>query len=150
VIAEAVLCAALVVYGEARGEPYIGREAVVHVLVNRVKLNKTTICWETFKPGQFAGVEGRSQLPRGHAWADAIAVSRRVIEGGAADFTGGATHFDNIEEFGLPRWAGAKQVTGKWGNHTFFRARPESVYNGTSRAKRVKTIQRLKEGTMRK
>lgn len=124
---EAVFCAALVVFGEARGEPYVGREAVAHVVVNRAKLNGTTVCWETFKPHQFAGVQGRRHIPKGKAWEDAVMAARRVVEGGAADFTGGATHFDNLRAFGTPCWAGAKDRVGRWGNHTFYRARPGRV-----------------------
>jgi N-acetylmuramoyl-L-alanine amidase len=124
VIAEAVLCAALVVYGEARGEPYVGQEAVAHVVLNRARLNKTTVCWEAFKPDQFFGVHTIRELPKGRAWQSAIKAARIVIEGGSADFTNGATHFDNIKAFGKPCWAGAKEVVGKWGNHTFYRARP--------------------------
>jgi N-acetylmuramoyl-L-alanine amidase len=122
-LAEAVFCAALVVYGEARGEPYVGREAVAHVVANRARLNKTTVCWETFKPGQFVAVHKIKKVPRGKVWEDAVATARRVVEGRAADFTGGATHFDNLRAFGLPYWAGSKDVLGKWGRHTFFRAR---------------------------
>lgn len=38
------------------------------------------------------------------------------------DITGGATHYENIEAFGMPRWAKNMKVTAKIGRHTFFKA----------------------------
>ena len=33
----------------------------------------------------------------------------------------GATHFENVEDFGIPVWAKDKKVVARIGNHTFFR-----------------------------
>lgn len=48
-LSEALLCLALNVYFEARGEPIIGQYAVAHVTLNRVKENNSTVCKEVYK-----------------------------------------------------------------------------------------------------
>lgn len=37
------------------------------------------------------------------------------------DVTGGATHYENIEAFGVPKWAKSMQVTCKVKDHTFYK-----------------------------
>jgi len=164
VLAEAVLCMALTVHHEARGEPYIGREAVAHVLHNRAKRYGTGVCWEAFRYKQFSWTLHPSKLkrlPRGPEWEKAIQVSRRVLAG-TADFTGGADHFHLVGLTPLPDWVTPKlEVIGQWGDHIFYRPRPQSVYNGDARTKRPgcslrapscrqKYLQHLKEETMRR
>lgn len=139
VLAEAVLCAALVVYHEARGEPYVGREAAAHVVLNRARNNGTTVCWETFRREQFSWTtypEKLESLPKGKQWKDALTTATRVIKGGAPDFTGGATHFDRI---GLkPCWVDSMKIIAVWGNHIFYRLKPGKVYTTCSRPKKAK------------
>ena len=38
-----------------------------------------------------------------------------------SNLTGGATHWENVEAFGVPYWAEGMQQTSKIKNHTFFR-----------------------------
>lgn len=45
----------------------------------------------------------------------------RVFSENAPDITFGATHFENIEAFGVPYWAKSCVITTKIGNHTFYR-----------------------------
>ncbi len=49
-------------------------------------------------------------------------IARRVFEESTPDSTGGATHFENVERFGIPYWAREMTVTAKIGRHTFFKA----------------------------
>lgn len=43
------------------------------------------------------------------------------LRAGSADVTNGATHYENVEAFGLPYWAKGKQPVAKVGDHTFWR-----------------------------
>lgn len=43
---------------------------------------------------------------------------RRVLDG--SDLTKGATHYENVEAFGVPRWAKKMKITRKLGRHTFY------------------------------
>lgn len=47
-------------------------------------------------------------------------IIREVFEGNGPDITRGATHYENVEKFGLPSWAKNMEITAKIGNHTFF------------------------------
>lgn len=47
--------------------------------------------------------------------------TRAWKESADRDITNGATHFENVEAFGLPRWARDMDTTAKIGAHTFFR-----------------------------
>ena len=40
---------------------------------------------------------------------------------GSVDITNGATHFENVEAFGVPTWAKGAPVVAKIGRHTFWR-----------------------------
>lgn len=50
----ALLCLALNVYHEARGEPILGQKAVATVTVNRAREHGSTVCEEVFRPNQFS------------------------------------------------------------------------------------------------
>jgi len=121
VIAEAVLCLALNVYHEARGEPWDGRVAVALVVRNRAEKNGTSICWEVFRDGQMSwtnDMRNLRTLPAGAAWDQALAVARTVA-GGTIDFTNGATYYHTRDMH--PRWARAMRRVGVWGAHVFYR-----------------------------
>lgn len=47
----------------------------------------------------------------------------RVFQKREPDVTGGATHYENIERYGVPYWAAGMQKTVKIGEHTFYKAR---------------------------
>jgi spore germination cell wall hydrolase CwlJ-like protein len=125
-LAEAALCMALTVYHEAGGEPYVGREAVAHVLHNRAKKYGTSICWEAFRYKQFSWTLYPSKLerlPKGPAWEDSKRVAQRVLSD-TSDFTGGADHFHTVGLTPRPYWVTPKlEVAGQWGDHIFYRPR---------------------------
>ena len=102
--------AILSIVGEAEGEGYIGMLAVAHAIRNR---------------GHLRGVYGRtSKRVLKHlysqssynmamrAWNDSLTTD---------DLTHGATHWDNIGEFGVPNWSDSMTLTIKIGNHTFYK-----------------------------
>lgn len=48
-------------------------------------------------------------------------IVKKVFEEGSPDITGGGTHYEAVEKYGLPRWAKGMVRTVKIGEHTFFR-----------------------------
>jgi spore germination cell wall hydrolase CwlJ-like protein len=144
-LAEALLCLALNVYHEARGEPVEGRKAVALVTRNRAQQNGHGVCWEVFRYKQFSWTllpSKTQRVPAGEEWEEAKRIAGKVLAG-AVDFTGGATHYHTVSIY--PRWAGAMERVGQWGDHVFYRARPRKVYNGGSGiAKRTERINHLK------
>ena len=50
----ALLCLALNVYHEARGESLSGQKAVAAVTINRARENESSVCEEVFRPHQFS------------------------------------------------------------------------------------------------
>jgi hypothetical protein len=48
-------------------------------------------------------------------------IIRQVFEENAQDVTRGATHYENIERYGLPKWAKGMVRTTKIGEHTYFK-----------------------------
>lgn len=136
-IAEALLCLALTVHYEARGEPVEGRIAVALVTRNRAQQSGNGYCWEAFKASQFSWTSDTTKLvrlPKGAEWEESKRVAEYVIRGGT-DFTKGATSFHATSV--LPVWAGAMDRVGQWGSHIFYRARPKPSIMGTSPSKRL-------------
>lgn len=120
-IAEATLCVALVVYHEARGEPWESRMGVALVVRNRARNNNTSYCWETFRYRQFTAIEDRRNrmtIPKGKAWQDALQIARTALNT-SVDFTHGATEYCLTSE---PAWWAPYMIrVGQWGAHTFYR-----------------------------
>jgi len=61
----------------------------------------------------------RKEGPRAEKVAKEIVA--KVFYEGAPDVTHGATHYEAVERYGLPKWAKRMSVTVKIGEHTFFR-----------------------------
>ena len=105
-----------VIITEAGGEPFEGQVGVAEVLRNRG--------WNT---QGFCGLRGH-QLA---ACRDPVLRSRadRAItqaKNGSA-ITKGATHFENIEAFGWPKWSRGMVVTAKIGHHTFMKKKQKTM-----------------------
>lgn len=129
-IIEALVCLALNVYHEARGEPVEGREAVAHVVMNRVAdpVFPDTICRVVMQGGevrryrcQFSWYcDGRSDKPfDDEAWGEAMATAQLVMRGWTTDQTGGALYYHAKSV--RPRWADEFEVTATIGDHIFYR-----------------------------
>lgn len=117
------------IWGEARGEPVSGQEAVACVVINRVRLPRwwgrsvTEVCQ---KPGQFscwnADDPNRGKLDMlSHddpAFATALRIARRALAGVLADPTRGATHYHALAV--SPRWARRHAPSAQIGNHVFY------------------------------
>lgn len=89
----ALLCLALNIHFEARGEPIEGQLAVAHVTINRAKENKTSICHEVFKKGQFSWTRHRYSIPKGPEWENSKKVASLSLK--SSDSVKGATYFFN-------------------------------------------------------
>jgi len=48
-------------------------------------------------------------------------IERTVFKDNGPDITHGATHFEAVEKYGMPKWARGMKVTAKIGEHTFFK-----------------------------
>jgi len=107
------------ILGEAVGEGYRGMYAVACVYRNRIHQGMPLGCVALGRKDldKFVG----KCLPFHHLIAKKVV--RDVFENNAKDITGGATHYDNVEAFGMPSWAKNMQVTCRIGRHTFWKER---------------------------
>lgn len=117
-----LMCLALTVYHEARGEPVEGQNAVAHVVMNRVadKRWSSNVCEVTRQRRQFSWVRRANPLPDDEkAWNTAVVIANAALEGRSMDSTKGATHYHSI--WIMPRWARKMKPTKGIGNHVFYR-----------------------------
>ena len=122
-------CLALNVYFEARGEPFIGKIAVAHVVLNRMRDRRfpASACMVVQQGNdrvrhncQFSWwCDGKSDRPRHRtAWATSLAVAKEVYWGFSEDPTRGALwyHADYVD----PSWNDVFVQTRIIGKHIFY------------------------------
>ena len=98
--------------GEARGEGYAGMLAVAEVLRRRGNTQGMYGCTAKIKDDEMAYMTIKGVIAKAHlAWIDSQYTNT----------TNGATLFENIEKFGLPKWYKCAEKTVKIGNQTFFK-----------------------------
>ena len=102
---------------EARGEGKVGMYAVACVFRNRLNANMNL--GSSLKNKERIRVIIKEEDKQGELIAKEV-VQEVFIDNGE-DITFGATHFENIEQFGIPYWYYDMNKTCKIGNHTFFR-----------------------------
>lgn len=113
--AGAVMCMALTIYHEARGEPIPGQAAVGYVLYRRADFNQDLICHETYRKNQFEWTKKPKKVSM-EELSPYIQLSTRIINGEIKDFSRGADHFHRID---LPNpWKMKPRVTIN--NHVFY------------------------------
>lgn len=129
---DVLLCLALNVYHEARGEPLKGQFAVAQVTMNRANQDPSRVCEEVFRPHQFSWanplttVSAKERvrnadrfMPRDkQAWETAKRVARKTLDGRAPNVVGNADHYH--AESVRPRWAKSMQKVARIGGHTFY------------------------------
>lgn len=129
-------------YGECRGEPLVGQQAVAWVIRNRAEWHPTAWWGDTIgrvcrKHAQFScwseadwNASNLAQMkalrPDDKHYVDLLAVIRSVNDGAVPDVTGGATHY---RVKGTPAtWDAAVQAHGlhptSIGHHDFYRLGP--------------------------
>jgi hypothetical protein len=96
---------------------YEGMYAVACCVRNRLNagMNTGLVALKRGDLDAFVKREGRK--------AELIAkdIIREVFEESGIDVTKGATHYENVEAYGLPKWARSMVKTIKIGQHTFFK-----------------------------
>ena len=126
-----LMCVALAIYFEARGEPDAGQIAVAHVVRNRIEDPRypNNAC-DVVKQGYYWNgnpirnmcqfsfyCDGKPEDPHDEqAWRDALYIVH--LSGLIPDITGGATHYHSIKVF--PEWAYTGQVTTNIHKHVFY------------------------------
>lgn len=123
-----VVCLALNVYHEARGEDLVGQAAVAHVTLNRVADRRypDDICGVvtqgTARACQFSWFcnSNSNRAYDRDSFRRALRVTLDVLTGNLDDPTRGATHFVSTR-ISLPGWARRLRQTATIGGHRFFR-----------------------------
>lgn len=124
-----LMCLALNVYHEARGDSDVGQYAVAHVVMNRVAHEKwpndvCSVVKQGYRKGrtncQFSWYcDGKSDKPyEPEPWAKAILIASEVLSGEATDTTKGATHYH--AHYVNPWWASYLTRTKRIGVHVFY------------------------------
>jgi N-acetylmuramoyl-L-alanine amidase len=121
-IAESILCLALNIYHEARGEGPEGMMAVATVTLNRVAHVDwpDSICEVVYQPAQFSWTAATPQRPgEPEAWATSKAVATDVLLGEATsvlDHTALFYHAVRVR----PAWRHDLRLLGQIGAHRFY------------------------------
>lgn len=99
--------------GEAGNQGLDGMHAVANVIRNRGMSLRGFAAHAKMKSAQdYLATQPQWVIDRARqAWIASL----------DKDITGGATHFENIEAFGMPSWASAMDQTTRIGAHTFFK-----------------------------
>ena len=124
-----IICIAMAVYHEARGEPLEGQYAVAQVVMNRVRDPRypDDACSVVYEGGetrhecQFSFFcDGKSDQPTDYVpWHVAQLIAAAVYEGRAAPVVGGATHYHARRVH--PDWASSGYVVATVNDHIFYR-----------------------------
>ena len=112
-----LLCLALAIYHEARGEPKQGQYAVAEVVLNRSDARNKTVCDVVREPYQFSWTKHKSNfnIPDNDSWDQAKSIASKSLQS-KTNFTDGATFF-NTKRVGV-RFGKSKKVV--IGNHIFY------------------------------
>ena len=125
-----VMCIAMAVYWEARGEPLAGRFAVAEVVINRMHDPRypDDACGVVYDGGETPDecafsfyCDGKSDQPdiTSVSWYSAQRVAQAVYEGRSAPVVGEATHYH--ARWVHPDWASSGHVVATIDNHIFYR-----------------------------
>lgn len=122
------------IYGEARGEPLSGQEAIASVIMNRKTISKKKggywwgnniaeicqkdkqfSCWNLDDPNYRVLLRVDEGNP---IYATCKRIAKRALAGLLSDRTYGATHYHNKQV--CPRWSIGKIPCTEIGNHVFY------------------------------
>lgn len=119
-----LLCIAVAVFLEARGEGPDGMLAVADVIVNRTEDSRwpSDPCRVVQQPHQFAylpfwRVDEIIRQEDDASWSMSLDAAREVLAGDGLHT--GATHFHWVGEH--PYWTKNATLIGRWGDHLFWR-----------------------------
>jgi len=126
-IASTLMCLAMTIFTESRGEPYKGQVAVASVVLNRVEKNHSDVCTEINKTGQFPWAKDKfkkikgsyvllkNAIPTGIYWQKSLDLAKAMIEG-TEEVLPNIIAFDSKKH---PEWKMAKAYV--IGHHYFYR-----------------------------
>lgn len=127
VLSQAVMCMALNIYHESRGEPLLGRMAVASVTMNRADGKVDNICPTVKKPSQFSWYTPKTPLKKylpkkedkSWIWSEVLAT---VYVYGLIPplMPGNLTHYHSTEV--SPNWSKSDKLQKFWkiGGHMFY------------------------------
>lgn len=127
-----LMCLALNVYFEARGEPEAGQHAVAEVTMNRVASRHypATICavvyqknWDTLRK-RYVSAFSWTELdtlptPQGEDWSRAVRIASQVYYRRQEPKLAGVLHYH--ADYVNPSWSRGKIPVARIGNHRFYR-----------------------------
>jgi spore germination cell wall hydrolase CwlJ-like protein len=113
-----LLCLALNIYFEARGEDLDAQLLVAESVINRSIDRNQSICDVVYDDDQYSWTtDGRSDKPRDmEAFAVASSIAQQAIDGD--HLHSGVTHYHEASIH--PHWADDLKVLGRYGNHIFY------------------------------
>lgn len=120
VLTSAIMCMALNIYNEARGEPLHGQYAVAHVTLNRVADPRwpDTVCKVIYQPAQFSWTLERFTIKESRSLDLAIDIATDVLDGDYQTPIECADHYHNHTV--RPSWAQDMRIEAVIGNHIFY------------------------------
>jgi len=118
-----VRCLAAIAYYEARGESKKGQQAVMHVAINRVQRNNSSVCEELVKPYQFSFMNKRKSAPKvSGVWLQkAKKLLLLEMHGYRKDFTKGSLYFVHKDVLHSQAWAQNMKRVMVIGKHVFLK-----------------------------
>lgn len=118
----ALLCLALNVYHEARGEPFAGQVAVAQVTMRRAGYKAERVCEVVMAPRQFSWTGSKKKKPADRAaWGRAVLAAKKALlwaKGVGEDHSRGATHYHARHV--KPRWSHGLAPVATIGGHYFY------------------------------
>ena len=116
----ALLCLALNIYHESRGEPENGQIAVAMVTMNRAQWQPEKICEVVYEHRQFSWTHSQAKPQRMEeaAWRKAKRIAKEVLKGQHDDISDGATHFHAHHI--RPKWSRSFERKMRIGRHIFY------------------------------
>lgn len=117
-----LMCLALNIYHEARGEPFEGQIAVAEVTLQRMEDPRwpATGCEVVYQPRQFSWTNGRNRVTDPKSLEIALSAARLAVTG--TNLANGADHYHTINIL-PPDWTDNMTVVAVIGNHIFYRSR---------------------------
>lgn len=115
-----LMCMALAIYMEARGEPLRGKQAVAEVVNNRSLAWDRDTCGVVFQRGQFSWTRHTKSPPKNHKddplWAECVTIAKKYV------------HQDSKKAYYNP--------TNHVGDRLYFNSRSSVCANGKMRGKK--------------
>lgn len=119
----ALLCLALNIYHEARGEPFAGQVAVAQVAMRRAGYKAERVCEVVVAPKQFSWTGSPKKKPADRAaWGRAVLAAKKALlwaKGAGEDRSKGATHYHASHV--KPLWSRGMTPVAVIGGHYFYR-----------------------------